>query len=333
MTLFRDEVAGGVDRAAADRVADDVDLGADVAETSLDIRGPFDLEELALMGFGHRNERAFDNVMRLAFCVDGDYQRQVGVEVRQVGARLDLRIHRAPGSVALNTPTLDVIEAQVARVLSVDHDGAAFHRMCEADPVLARVHALAPGFRPVQFYSPYEAAVWSILSARRARGQAMAIREKIGRQLGASFELAGVSTVTVPTPSVLLQADVVPGLAADRVSRLQTIATAAQEGRLTVQHLLRLGPEAAMTELRELPGIGPFYSALIVIRACGVADVLPSVESHSRDAVRLLYGYTHDLDDAELESLAEGWRPWRTWVAVMVRALTHRLPAPEPHLT
>ena len=33
-----------------------------------------------------------------------------------------------------------------------------------------------------------------------------------------------------------------------------------------------------MARLREIPGIGPFYSALIVIRGTGFADVLPAGE-------------------------------------------------------
>ena len=58
--------------------------------THLAIAGPFDLREIAMMGFGHRDERSFDGVMRMAFCLDGNYERQVGVEARQSGDRLEL---------------------------------------------------------------------------------------------------------------------------------------------------------------------------------------------------------------------------------------------------
>ena len=137
--------------------------------TQLDITGPFDLREVAMMGFGHRAERSFDGVMRMAFCLDGDYERQVGVEATQIGDRLDVRVIAAGDP--LNDSEMEALRKQVARVISLDHDGEAFHQMCLADPVLARVHGRAPGFRPALFYSPYEAALWSIISARRARGQ------------------------------------------------------------------------------------------------------------------------------------------------------------------
>ena len=60
--------------------------------TSIQITGPYDLGEIAMMGFGHRDERRFDGVMRMAFCLDGSYERQVGVAARQQGDRLELEV-------------------------------------------------------------------------------------------------------------------------------------------------------------------------------------------------------------------------------------------------
>jgi len=45
---------------------------------TIDPCGEFSLREAALFGFGPRDERSFDGVMRLAFCVDG-YRDQTGV--------------------------------------------------------------------------------------------------------------------------------------------------------------------------------------------------------------------------------------------------------------
>jgi DNA-3-methyladenine glycosylase II len=293
--------------------------------TQLEVTGPYSLAEVALMGFGHRDESFFDGAMRLAFCVDGDFERQVGVEVRQSGQRLDLRIVGSPGSAPFDDASRAVIGAQVARVLSVDHDGAAFDALCRSDPALARVHAVAPGFRPALFHSPYEGAVWSILSARRARSQGIGLRERLGQQHGATFELAGQQVVAVPTPEQLLRLESFAGLPADRVPRLHAIALAAQAGRLSAARLLSLDPAEAARDLQSLPGIGPFYSSLILIRASGATDLLSLDESLSRDAVRQVYGWDRNLSDSEYTAFAERWRPWRTWVVVMARALGSRL--------
>jgi DNA-3-methyladenine glycosylase II len=286
--------------------------------TELAIRGPFDLREVAMMGFGHRDERGFDGVMRMAFCLDGDYERQVGVAAQQLGDRLELRVQSVGDS--LSDAEVDTLCKQVARVVSLDHDGEAFHQLCLADPVLARVHRRAPGFRPALFYSPYEAALWSIISARRARSQGITLRARLSELYGASFELAGTHTVCVPTPSAVLQIESVPGVPGDRIPRLHAVAEAAQRGQLDADQLRALPPEDAQAELQRLPGIGPFYSALIVIRACGHADAPSLGEARSRAAIQEAYDIDHELSDAELLALAESWRPFRTWVSVMMRA-------------
>src|SRR6476661_7728374 len=121
-----------------------------VRTAQIQISGPYDLREVALMGFGHRDERSFDGVMRLAFCVDGTHEDQVGVEVRQRGSTLELIVHDRPG----HSADLVAVARQVARVISVDHDGEAWQRVCEHDPALSRLFAVAPGFRPALFYSP-----------------------------------------------------------------------------------------------------------------------------------------------------------------------------------
>ena len=140
---------------------------------------------------------------------------------------------------------------------------------------------------------------------------------------GADRFAAACGPLTI-TPAQLLAVEAVPGLPADRVPRLHAVAEAAQQGRLSMQRLHALPPEEAAAELRQLPGIGPFYASLVVLRALGHVDVLPD-EGHARAAVEQLYG-RGPLPDDELERLAQGWRPFRTWVMVMARAVGDRLP-------
>ncbi len=297
-------------------------IGPVTQPTSIKITGPFDLGEIAMMGFGHRDEHMFDGVMRMAFCLDGSYERQVGVAARQVDDRLELEIV-AEGE-PLSTAELASVREQVARVVSLDHDGDAFERLCLANPALAAVHARAPGFRPALFYSPYEAAIWSVISARRARGQGIALRTRLAEQSGAAFDVAGVRTLAVPTPSQLAAVQAAPGVPADWIPRLHAIAEAAGQGWLDADLLRALPPEEARAQLEQLPGIGPFYSSLIVVRACGHADVPAPEEGRSRAAIRQAYGVDHDLSDAELAEITQSWKPFRTWVTVMMRALGGR---------
>lgn len=286
--------------------------------------GGFSLAESALFGFGQRmrpagvgaRELQFDGVLRLAFCLDG-YRDQVGVELRQDEQGVRAVVH-GPGE-------LDAIQRQVARVLSLDHDALGFAEVGQRDPVIGMLQRAAVGLRPPLFYSPYEAAVWSVLSARRPGWQMARVRAELSESHGATFELAGEDLAALPTPSQLLAVEAFPGIDAGRMARMHGVALAAHAGQLDVGRLQALGPQEAMADVQQIRGIGPFYAELIVIRASGFADVLPSKEPMVLELVRELYHLPALPGQVQFESIAEAWRPWRTWVTVLLRAAGPRV--------
>jgi DNA-3-methyladenine glycosylase II len=79
-------------------------------------------------------------------------------------------------------------------------------------------------------------------------------------------------------------------------------------------------PEQALARLRDIRGIGPFYATLILLRSTGVRDELPAGEPRLRTIARRAYGLTETPGEAELAKIAEAWRPYRTWVAALLRA-------------
>jgi DNA-3-methyladenine glycosylase II len=286
--------------------------------------GEFSLAESALFGFGQRMRPAgvgarvaqFDAVMRLAFCLDG-YHDQVGVELRQ-----DERVVHA---VVHGAGELDAIHRQVARVLSLDQDARGFAQVGQRDLVIGKLQRAAAGLRPPLFYSPYEAAVWSVLSSRRPGWQMARVRAELSEAHGAVFELAGERLAALPTPSRLLAVEAFPGIDADRLARMHGAARAALDGQLDVAALQALGPQQAMAELQRIKGIGPFYAGLIVVRAIGFVDVLPRNEPKVLELVRELYHLPALPSQVQFEAIAEAWRPWRTWATVLLRAAGPRV--------
>jgi DNA-3-methyladenine glycosylase II len=282
--------------------------------------GRFSLRAAAAFGFGPTEGRppSFDGAMRMAFCVDGG-EGYAGAVLRQrdddgpVGVELTLR----DGAVH------DTALAQVARTVSLDHDGAAFARVGEDDPVIGALQRAHPGERPVLFHSPYEAAAWSVISARRPTAQGAKVRAALSQRLGQTFELYGRTLPAFPQPSALAQIpDTFPGLNEAKIGRLRQLAAAATSGDLDVARIQELGPDAAFEQLQQLPGIGPFYASLIVLRASGFADAyLGTPERRGADHAARYYG-VEGSDEVRAERLAEiadGWRPFRTWCQVLVR--------------
>jgi DNA-3-methyladenine glycosylase II len=285
----------------------------------LPARGPFSLEAAAGFGFGPNEGRpaAFDCAMRLAFPVDGG-RGYAGAVLRQpepdgpVSVELELR-DDAPREAAL---------AQVARIVSLDHDGAGFMALGAADPILGALQRAHPGQRPVLFQSPYEAAAWAVISARRPPAQGARVRDDLARQFGETFELDGVSVLAFPQPEHLAQlGDQFPGLNLEKLVRLRGVAGAALAGELDVARLHELGPQDAFADLQRLRGLGPFYAGLVVLRAGGFADVpLFGPEPKLLGNLARLYELTEPPSWYEQYlALAERWRPFRTWASVLIR--------------
>ena len=214
----------------------------------------------------------------------------------------------------------------MARVLSLDHDATGFVRVAERDPVIGRLQAAAPGLRPPLFYSPYEAAAWAVLSARRPARQMQQIRRRLSEAHGEVFELAGERLAAFPSPRQLLSVPSFPGIPPDKIRRLHGVADAALAGTLDAGYLRALGPEQALAELQQINGIGPFYSALIVIRGTGFTDVLPVQEPRALALTAQLYQLDAPPGPEEFARIAEPWRPFRTWAVVLIRAAAGRIP-------
>ena len=287
--------------------------------------GRFSLRAAAAFGFGPTEGRppSFDGAMRLAFCVDGG-QGYAGAVLRQreddgpVGVELTLRDGAAP----------EAALAQAARTVSLDHDGVAFAQVGDHDPLIGALQRAHPGQRPVLFHSPYEAAAWSVISARRPPAQGAKVRAALSERLGGRFELQGRTLPAFPQPSALAQIpDTFPGLNDLKIERLRAVAAAGVAGDLDVARIQELGPEAAFERLQRLPGIGPFYASLIVLRGSGFADAwLGAPERRGADHAARYYG-VGDSGEARTERLAEiadGWRPFRTWCQVLVRVAGER---------
>ncbi|MDX6676575.1 MAG: DNA-3-methyladenine glycosylase, partial [Solirubrobacteraceae bacterium] len=126
-----------------------------------------------------------------------------------------------------------------------------------------------------------------------------------------------------PLPSRLVDVQAGPGLPEEKAARLRGVAQAALDGQLEPERLRTIEPEAALGELRRLRGIGPFYASLILVRAAGLADV-PIDEPRALTSAAHHYGLDAPPDPAAWATMAERWRPFRTWAIVLLRVAGNR---------
>jgi DNA-3-methyladenine glycosylase II len=188
---------------------------------------------------------------------------------------------------------------QAARIVSLDQDARGYAELGERDEVIATRQRESGWLRPVLFHSPYEAACWAVLSARIRQSQAAHVRDELSAAHGAEIAVDGEELPGFPAPVVVLvdlgalvaRTDVLVrervevevrllavggalGLSDEKLRRLHGVAEVALEGRLDRERLQRLPQDEALAELREIRGIGPFWSEGILLRAVGTTDAL-----------------------------------------------------------
>lgn len=177
--------------------------------------------------------------LHTVFRVDADWSR-AEVEVTQHGSTAHLTL-RGDGD-------LGAAADQVCRFLSLDVDARSWAEVAGRDPVIADAQQRLPGLRPCGFHSPYEAAVWAVLSQRIRIVQAARLRDALIGEDGA-----------FPAPRRLRTLD--PDLPGRKTEYLHAVADAALDGRLDGAALRALEPEEAVARVREVKGLGPFASA------------------------------------------------------------------------
>ncbi|HEX3679560.1 MAG TPA: hypothetical protein VHU90_07560, partial [Galbitalea sp.] len=132
--------------------------------------GPFSLEAASRFGFGPNTGRPTyaDAQMKLAFAAD-DFRNYAFVTLNQQPNG------ELTGTVESEADT-EIVLKQVRRILSLNASGSEWAAVGQKDFVLGAMQREHPGLRPVSFHSPYEAAAWSIISARRQRAQGTVVR-------------------------------------------------------------------------------------------------------------------------------------------------------------
>ena len=266
----------------------------------LDVRAPYDWDHL----LAFLRQRAIPGVESVA---DGVYRRVVHmagkigtIEVRYTG-RLALTV--SPELL----PVLMPLVARVRRMFDLDARPDQIRAVLGRDKLLGKLVAARPGLRVPGAIDPFEAAVRALLGQQVSVAAATTLAGRFAAQLGQPFgdgfrfptaaEVAGVG------PDRIAKL----GLPGARAKALHTLASGVATGSIKLDGAREL--ETFVSELVELPGIGPWTAHYLAMRALHVPDAFPAADL----GVQKVLG----MNGAKAaEARAEAWRPFRAY-AVM----------------
>lgn len=102
------------------------------------------------------------------------------------------------------------------------------------------------------------------------------------------------------------------GLSGPKINALRNLSRAVVEGDVPIAELPRMDDHDIRECLTRVKGIGPWTTQMLLIFHLGRKNVLPVGDLGVRKAASLAYGLESLPSPAELEALAQPWRPYCT---------------------
>jgi DNA-3-methyladenine glycosylase II len=164
----------------------------------------------------------------------------------------------------------------------------------------------------------YGALVRAIVGQQLSTASARAIHDRLTQRFGGR----------APTPEEILvdNADELRtsvGLSHAKVRYLRSLAEHTLDGSLDLDALEQLSDDEVTARLTAVNGIGRWSADVFLMFHLQRPDVLPVGDLGIRKAFQSLYGLPQLPDAAEMERIAEPWRPYRSLASLFLwRALS-----------
>ena len=191
----------------------------------------------------------------------------------------------------------------------------AIHHLRQSDPILSeiidRVGACQIAFRDPDFETLVKSIVFQQLSGRVAN----VIFARLAKAAGARVTPESILKLRPSRMRTL-------GLSTQKTAYIRDLARHARDGTVVFDELRELPDAEVIERLTRVKGIGVWTVHMFLIFALRRTDVLPVGDLGIRNAIRRAYGLAELPQPAEMEALAERWRPycsvasWYLWRSI-----------------
>lgn len=191
------------------------------------------------------------------------------------------------------------------RPLPYDADAARRHLM-KSEPVMRDlVRRVGPYAIEVRG-APYQSLLRAILYQQLAGPAAAAIERRFlamfAGRIPRPAELAPLSDEALRTA----------GISRQKAGYMRSIAEHFDSGQLSDRKLLRMPDEDVIDAVTQIKGVGRWTADMLLMFCLGRPDVLPVGDLGIQNAMKLAYGLDAPPKPAEMEAIAEAWRPYRS---------------------
>jgi AraC family transcriptional regulator, regulatory protein of adaptative response / DNA-3-methyladenine glycosylase II len=204
------------------------------------------------------------------------------------------------------------------RLTDLDADPAGIAEVLGEDPIVGPLIAARPGLRVAGAVDGPEMAIRAVLGQQITVAAARRLAADLTAVAGEPVSLdADEIRSQFPTSAAVADAAHHLGMPARRRETIRRLATALADGSITLDE--GCDPRDAVRGLEAIPGIGPWTTGYIAMRALGDPDAYPARDAGVRHALARAGQPAGARDET---TVAEGWRPWRAYAVAHLWAST-----------
>lgn len=206
------------------------------------------------------------------------------------------------------SPVIGPVIARIKRLFDLGAVPDAVDAVLGRDPLLAHVVKRIPGLRVAGAFDGFELASRAILgqqvSVKGATTLAGRWAAAFGEPIATPYAELHRLAPTAPRMAEAASDEIAAlGIIGARARCLRELAVAVRDGRVMLTFSANV--EEQIDALMRLPGIGPWTAQYIAMRALHWPDAFPSGD--------LMLQRAANANRAQLQKLAERWRPWRAY--------------------
>ncbi|MGH8297130.1 MAG: DNA-3-methyladenine glycosylase family protein, partial [Steroidobacteraceae bacterium] len=185
------------------------------------------------------------------------------------------------------------LQKDVARttrgILGLDQQSAPHQSRAEAEPALRATALALRGMRPPRYPDLFETFANVIPFQQLSLQAGMAVVAQLVQRFGEMLQVGGRRHFVFPRAEAVAGERISSlrrtGMSRHKSESLRAAARAIASGTLTTESIAALPSPEAIDRLRELPGIGPWSAALILLRGFRRLDVFPPTDTGAESSL------------------------------------------------
>lgn len=201
------------------------------------------------------------------------------VEVRDFGTIDEPNLRFGIRAGTSSTSAVSTLRRTLHRVLGLGVHPESLARVAESDPMLRPAAAALRGLRPPRFVNLFEAFARVVPFQQLSLDAGVAIVGRLVERFGEPLQHDGRRYHAFPTAPAVARANLAAlracGLSSAKAQTLRHVARAIDSGDLVEERVHGMTTREALERLVELPGVGPWSAAVVLLRGLGRLDVFP----------------------------------------------------------